>query len=118
MAPTTLIGQKTTTSQDGRSKALTGGPIKISELFSQIDGVAYLERVSVYNPKQLMRAKKAIKKAFTYQIEKKGFTLIEVLSSCPVNWGMTPVDSLKWIENSMTPVFPLKVFKDSGEDNV
>jgi len=118
MAPTTLIGQKTTTSQDGRNQSLTGGPLKVSEIFSQIDGVAYLERVSVFNPKQLMRAKKAIKKAFTYQIEKKGFTMIEVLSSCPVNWGMTPIDSLKWIETAMTPVYPLKVFKDKGEPNV
>jgi len=118
MAPTTLIGQKTTTSQDGRNQSLTGGPLKVSEIFSQIDGVAYLERVSVFNPKQLMRAKKAIKKAFTYQIEKKGFTMIEVLSSCPVNGGMTPIDSLKWIETAMTPVYPLKVFKDKGEPNV
>ncbi len=118
MAPTTLIGQKTTTSQDGRNRALTGGPIKISEIFSQIEGVAYLERVSVTNPKQLIKAKKAIKKAFTYQKEKRGFTLVEVLSTCPVNWGMTPVDALKWVETNMVPVFPLGVFKDAGELDV
>jgi len=118
MAPTTLVGQRTTTSQDGRNQTLTGSPIKISEIFSQIDGVAYLERVSVTNPKQLMKAKKAIKKAFTYQKEKRGFTLIEVLSTCPVNWGMTPIDALKWVETNMTPVFPLGVFKDKGEENV
>jgi len=118
MAPTTLIGQKTTTSQDGRNRALTGGPIKISEIFSQIEGVAYLERVSVTNPKQLIKAKKAIKKAFTYQKEKRGFTLVEVLSTCPVNWGMTPVDALKWVETNMVPVFPLGVFKDAGEFDV
>ncbi|MBU0997738.1 MAG: hypothetical protein KKE16_06830 [Firmicutes bacterium] len=118
MAPTTLIGQRTTTSQDGRNQVLTGSPIKISEIFSQIDGVAYLERVSVTNPKQLIKAKKAIKKAFTYQKEKRGFTLIEVLSTCPVNWGMTPVDALKWVESNMVPVFPLGVFKDAGEKNV
>ncbi|MBU1145732.1 MAG: MFS transporter [Firmicutes bacterium] len=117
MAPTTLIGQKTTTSPFGRSLEVTGGPIKISEIFSQIDGVAYLERVATYNPKQVIRAKKAIKKAFTYQKEKRGFTLIEVLSTCPVNWGMKPVDALKWVEDAMTPVFPLKVFKDKGEIN-
>ncbi|MGD9910355.1 MAG: thiamine pyrophosphate-dependent enzyme [Candidatus Izemoplasmatales bacterium] len=118
MAPTTLLGQRTTTSQDGRNKELAGGPIKISEIFSQIDGVAYLERVSVTNPKQLIKAKKAIKKAFTYQKEKRGFTLIEVLSTCPVNWGMTPIDALKWVETNMTPVYPLGVFKDAGEENV
>ncbi len=117
MAPTTLIGQKTTTSQDGRSALNTGGPIKISEIFSQIDGVAYLERVSVTNPKQLIKAKKAIKKAFTYQKEKRGFTLIEVLSTCPVNWGMTPVDALKWVETNMTPVYPLGIYKDKGDEN-
>lgn len=118
MAPTTLLGQKTTTSQDGRQKELHGGPIKISEIFSQIDGVAYLERVTVSNPKNLIKAKKAIKKAFTYQQEKRGFTLVEVLSSCPVNWGMKPIDALHWIDEKMIPVFPLGVFKDAGEENV
>ncbi|MDD3126967.1 MAG: thiamine pyrophosphate-dependent enzyme [Candidatus Izemoplasmatales bacterium] len=116
MAPTSLIGQKTTTSQTGRKSDVHGNPIHISEMFSQIEGVAYLERVSVCNPRQVRNAKKAIKKAFTYQMEKKGFTMIEVLSSCPVNWGMTPVDALKWIEEKMTPVFPLKVFKDLGDE--
>jgi 2-oxoglutarate ferredoxin oxidoreductase subunit beta len=114
MAPTSLIGQKTTTSQMGRKVELHGNPIHVSEIFSQIEGVAYLERVSVFNPRQVKNAKNAIKKAFTYQMEKKGFTMIEVLSSCPVNWGMTPVDSLKWIEEKMVPVFPMKVFKDKG----
>jgi 2-oxoglutarate/2-oxoacid ferredoxin oxidoreductase subunit beta len=115
MSPTSLIGQKTTTSQSGRNLATQGSPIKISEMFQHIDGVAYLERVSVFNPRQVRNAKKAIKKAFTYQIEKKGFTMIEVLSSCPVNWGKSPIDSMKWIEESMVPVFPLGVFKDVGE---
>lgn len=117
MAPTSLIGQKTTTSQDGRSKELTGSPIKISEMFSQIEGVAYLERVAAFNPKQVLNAKKAIKKAFTYQKEKRGFTMVEVLASCPVNWGMSPVASLKWVDENMTKVFPLKLFKDAGEDH-
>lgn len=115
MSPTSLIGQKTTTSQSGRNLATQGSPIKISEMFQHIDGVAYLERVSVFNPRQVRNAKKAIKKAFTYQMEKKGFTMIEVLSSCPVNWGKSPIDSMKWIEESMVPVFPLGVFKDVGE---
>jgi 2-oxoglutarate ferredoxin oxidoreductase subunit beta len=113
MAPTSLIGQKTTTSPNGRNVANHGNPLHVSEIFSQIEGVAYLERVSVFNPRQVKNAKNAIKKAFTYQIEKRGFTMIEVLSSCPVNWGMTPLDSLKWIEEKMVPVFPLRVFKDA-----
>ncbi len=117
MAPTSLIGQKTTTSPFGRTVVQHGSPIKIAEMFSQIDGVAYLERCSVFNPRQVRNAKKAIKKAFQYQIEKKGFTMVEILSSCPVNWGKTPIDALKWIEDSMVPVFPMKVFKDIGESH-
>ncbi len=117
MAPTTLIGQKTTTSQDGRTTANHGNPIKISEIFSQIEGVAYLERVAAYDPKRVLRAKAAIKKAFTYQKEKRGFTLIEVLSTCPVNWGKNPVDALKWVKTDMAEVFPLGIFKDKGENN-
>ncbi|MDD3113895.1 MAG: thiamine pyrophosphate-dependent enzyme [Candidatus Izemoplasmatales bacterium] len=118
MAPTTLPGQKTTTSPEGRNTLIQGYPIKISEIFSQIEGVAYLERVSATDPKQVLRAKKAIKKAFSYQKEKRGFTLIEVLSSCPVNWGMTPINALKWIKDTMTQIYPLGVFKDKGEDHV
>jgi len=117
MAPTTLIGQKTTTSQDGRDPAFQGYPIKIAEIFSQIEGVAYLERVAAYDPKHVLRAKAAIKKAFTYQKEKRGFTMIEVLSSCPVNWGMNPVDALKWVKTNMSEVYPLGVFKDKGENH-
>jgi len=118
MAPTTLPGQKTTTSQSGRDVHLQGYPIKVSEIFAQIQGVAYLERVTVTSPKQLIKAKKAIKKAFQYQQEKRGFTMVEVLSTCPVNWGMTPVDAMKWVDSNMVPVFPLGVFKDTGEQNV
>ena len=115
MAPTTLIGQRTTTSQGGRTLAQHGNPIKISEIFAQIEGVAYLERVATFNPKQVLNAKKAIKKAFTYQKEKRGFTMIEVLSTCPVNWGMTPIDALEWVKTSMTPIYPLGLFKDKGD---
>lgn len=114
MAPTTLIGQKTTTSQKGRSHELTGGPMKVCEMLQAVDGVAYLERVSATSPKNVIKAKAAIKKAFQYQQEKRGFTLIEVLSTCPVNWGITPVEAMKWVDEQMTPVFPLKVFKDAG----
>lgn len=114
MAPTTLIGQKTTTSQQGRSMESTGGPLKVCEMLQAIDGVAYLERVSSTSPKHVIKLKTAIKKAFQYQQEKRGFSLIEVLSTCPVNWGMTPTEAMKWVEDQMTPVFPLKVFIDKG----
>jgi 2-oxoglutarate ferredoxin oxidoreductase subunit beta len=116
MAPTSLIGQKTTTSQDGRDQAHHGSPIKISEMFSTIDGVAYLERVAAYDPKHVINAKKAIKKAFKYQMENKGFTMVEIVSTCPVNWGMKPVDAMKWSKEAMEPVFPLGVFKDKGAE--
>jgi 2-oxoglutarate ferredoxin oxidoreductase subunit beta len=117
MAPTSLIGQKTTTSQDGRNAALHGNPIHISEMFATIDGVAYLERVSVHDPKHVMKAKKSIKKAFEYQKARKGFTMIEVISTCPVNWGVKPVDALEWVKSDMIPEFPLGVFKDKGDQN-
>ncbi|MDT8336516.1 MAG: thiamine pyrophosphate-dependent enzyme [Candidatus Izemoplasmatales bacterium] len=116
MAPTSLIGQKTTTSQDGRDQAHHGSPIKISEMFATIDGVAYLERVAAYDPKHVIKAKNAIKKAFQYQIENKGFTMVEIVSTCPVNWGMKPVDAMKWSKEAMEPVFPLGVFKDKEEE--
>jgi len=115
MAPTTLIGQKTTTSQGGRTEALHGLPMKISEIFAQIPKAAYVERVSLHNPQHVLKAKKALKKAFTYQMEKKGFTMIEFISTCPVNWGMTPNEALKWAKESMIEYFPLGVYKDSGD---
>jgi len=116
MAPTTLEGQKTTTSQGGRDHLMQGNPIKISEIFSQIDGVAYLERVTVTSPAAVRKTKAAIKKAFTYQIEKKGFTMVEILSTCSVNWGMSPVESMEWIDNTMTKTYKLGVFKDINHD--
>jgi 2-oxoglutarate ferredoxin oxidoreductase subunit beta len=117
MAPTTLIGQKTTTSPMGRNEHDHGMPIMISEIFSQIPKTAYVERVSVHNPNAVKNAKKALQKAFRYQMEKKGFTLIEFLSACPVNWGMTPQNALKWIEESMMKYYPLGVRKDIGDDH-
>ncbi len=117
MAPTTLIGQKTTTSQSGRDAKSQGYPIHISEMLSTIEGSAYIERVSLHDPKHVIKAKKAIKKAFTYQKEKRGFTLIEVLSSCPVNWGMKPIDALKWVEENMVEQYPLGVYKDKEANN-
>lgn len=117
MAPTTLIGQKTTTSPFGRNEADHGMPIKISEMFATINKAAYIERVALTTPKAVKKAKESIRKAFNYQIEKKGFTMIEFLSTCPVNWGMTPVESMKWVDENMTKYFPLGVFKDIGAQN-
>ncbi|AIO18782.1 2-oxoglutarate oxidoreductase subunit KorB [Candidatus Izimaplasma bacterium HR1] len=112
MAPTTLIGQKTTTSQDGRDAATTGLPLRISEMMATIPGATYIERVSVHDPKHVNRAKKALKKAFQIQKDNKGFTLIEFISTCPVNWGMTPKDAVDWAVDNMIPYYPLGVFKD------
>lgn len=108
MAPTTLIGQKATTSPYGRSaEAGQGFPIKVSEMLSTLDGAVYVERVSVHNAANIRKAKKAIKKAFQIQLEGKGFGIVEVLSTCPTNWGINPIDSLKWLEENMLPKYPL-----------
>lgn len=114
MAPTTLIGQKTDTTPYGRSAAANGLPIKVCELLSNTDGVAYLERVSTHDPKHVLKAKKAIRKAFEYQVAGKGFTMVELLSTCPSNWGLNPLESLKWLEDNMLPFYKLGVFKDVG----
>ena len=112
MAPTSLPGQVTQTSPYGRDVNLCGYPVKICEMLSQVDGATYLERVAVNNVKNVRNAKKAIKKAFQYQVEGKGFSLVEVVSSCPTNWGMTPENALKWVEEKMIPYYPLGVYKD------
>lgn len=114
MAPTTLIGQKTTTCPDGRSEAWSGAPIKVSEMLSQIPDAYYIERVALNNNANIIKAKKAINKAFRYQMEGRGFTLIEVLSTCPTNWGLSPVEAMKWLEDNMIPYYPLGVYKDKG----
>jgi len=112
MAPTTLLGQATTTTPSGRT-LYDGYPLKISELLSNLEGVSYIERCAVNNPKNVMKTKRAIKKALSYQIDNRGFTLVEVLSMCPTGWKISPVDSLKRIDE-MTEYFPLGVFKDKG----
>ncbi|MFA6627100.1 MAG: thiamine pyrophosphate-dependent enzyme [Bacilli bacterium] len=112
MAPTTLLGQKTTTSPMGRTLALHGAPIHISELMATISLATYVERVSTHNPQHVKKAKASIKKAFQNQIDGKGFSIVEILSTCPVNWGMTPVNALKWMEENMVKVFPLGCFRD------
>ena len=111
MAPTTLPGQKATTAPLGRDSKYCGMPLRISEMFAQIPRSVYIERVSVHSPKTVRQAKRAIKKAFTYQIEKRGFTMIEVLSTCPTGWGLDPVEALTWLEKNMIPYYPLGVFK-------
>ena len=112
MAPTSLPGQVTQTSPYGRDVNTVGYPIKVSEMLSTLDGPEYIQRVAVNNVKNVLAAKKAIKKAFQNQIEGKGFSLIEVISSCPTNWGMTPQSALKWVEEKMIPYYPLGVYKD------
>ena len=112
MAPTTLPGQVTQTSPYGRDTATVGFPVKVCEMLQNVDGAAYLERVAVNNVKNIRNAKKAIKKAFQNQIDGKGFSLVEVLSTCPTNWGMSPEKALTWLEDNMLPYYPLGVYKD------
>ena len=112
MAPTTVIGQVTTTTPFGRDAKREGYPLKVCELLSSIEGVCYLERVSVSNPKNILKAKRAIKKAFENQVEGKGFSLVEVLSQCPTDWGKTPEESIKWIDDVLVKTFPLGIYKE------
>lgn len=107
MAPTTLPGQKATTCQSGRNTAVAGSPIRMSEMLATLDGATFVERVSVHNPIAVRKAKAVIKKAFENQINGTGFSIVEVLSTCPTNWGITPIDSLKWLEENMIPFYPL-----------
>ena len=116
MAPTTLPGQVTQTSPYGRDVKHCGYPVKISEMLSQLEGPEYIERVAVNNVKNVRNAKKAIKKAFQNQIDGKGFSLIEVISSCPTNWGMSPEKALQWLEENMIPYYPLGVYKDRSAE--
>ena len=112
MAPTTLPGQVTTTSPYGRDPDLCGYPIRVSEMLATLDGPAYIARVSVHDVKHVREAKKAIKKAFEMQIAGKGFALVEVISTCPTSWGLTPIEALKWVEEKMLPQYPLGVKKE------
>ena len=112
MAPTSLPGEITQTSPYGRDVATQGYPIKMCEMLSQLDGASYLERVAVNSVKNVRNAKKAILKSFRNQVEGKGFSLIEVISTCPTNWGMTPEKALAWVDEKMIPYYPLGVYKD------
>lgn len=112
MAPTSLPGQVTQTSPYGRDPKTQGYPVRMSEMLAQTDGAAYIERVSVDCVKNVNNAKKAIKKAFQTQLDGKGFSLVEVLSTCPTNWGKSPVEALEWLRENMIPYYPLGVKKD------
>jgi len=112
MAPTTLLSQKTTTTPYGRDYKMEGYPIRMSEILALIKGSAYIERVAVNSPANIKKAKKAIRKAFQVQIDCLGFSLVEILSPCPTNWKMSPVESWKWIDDVMVREFPLGVIKD------
>ena len=112
MAPTTLLGQVTTTSPYGRDKQLQGNPIRVCEMMATLDGTAYAERVAVDCVQNVRKAKAAIKKAFTLQQEKKGLSIVEVLSTCPTNWGLSPEKALDWLRENMMPHYPLGVYKD------
>ena len=116
MAPTTMLGMKTTTTPFGRDRKLEGHPIKMSEILAQVQGSCYVERVAVNSPANIKKAKKAIKKAFQNQIDGKGYSLVEILSPCPTNWKMTPVESFKYLEERMEKEYPLGVFKDITKD--
>ncbi|MDU5108125.1 thiamine pyrophosphate-dependent enzyme [Clostridium sp.] len=117
MAPTTLEGQITETSPYGRDLKTQGYPIRVSEMISTLDGATYVERVSVDNIANLTKAKKAIKKAFNNSIKGLGYSFIEVLSTCPTNWGLSPQDSLKWLRENMIPYYPLGVKKDTNKED-
>ncbi len=114
MAPTTLIGQRATTCQSGRTVAQAGMPIRVAEMLSTLDGCVYAERVCVTDIPNLNKAKKAIKTAFEKQMAGEGFTFVEVLATCPTNWGLTPVKAIQWLKENMIPYYPLGVIKDKG----
>ncbi|MBF0552327.1 MAG: 2-oxoglutarate oxidoreductase [Deltaproteobacteria bacterium] len=112
MAPTTLLGQNTTTTPGGRVASIHGNPLDLSEMMAIAKGSVYIERTAVNNAKNIIKTKKAITKAFKVQIDGLGFSMVEILSPCPTNWKMSPIDACKWVDEYMTKIFPLKVIKD------
>ena len=112
MAPTSLPGQVTQTTPYGRDTKTAGYPIRVCEMLSTLDGVALAQRVTVDSVRHIAEAKKAIKKAFENQIEGRGYSIVEVLSTCPTNWGLAPAEALEWLQNNMIPYYPLGVYKD------
>jgi len=113
MAPTTLPGQKTTSSPNGRDVEQAGFPLKMAELLSGLDGSGYVVRRSLHDPKNIRMAKKAVRLAFETQQRGLGFSMVELLSTCPTNWGLTPLEALRWLEEHMIPVYPIQDFKVS-----
>jgi len=112
MAPTTLPGQKTTTTPKGRDTSQSGYPLRVAEMLATIEGASFIARTSVDSPKNLLRTRAFIEKTFRYQREGKGFSLLEILSPCPTDWGLSPEESIKWIQSDMIPVYPLGILKD------
>ncbi|QGT98721.1 2-oxoglutarate/2-oxoacid ferredoxin oxidoreductase, beta subunit [Candidatus Syntrophocurvum alkaliphilum] len=117
MAPTTLMGQVTTTTPRGRTREQAGYPLKAAEMLATVDGSAYIARTAVYSPAQVTKTKRAIKKAFEAQMAGLGFSMVEILSTCPTNWGMNPLKAIKHVEENMVPVYPLGEFKIPAKEN-
>lgn len=115
MAPTTMPDQVSTTCPFGRNVDETGYPLRIAELLSTLKTPSYIARVSTHNPREIIKAKRVVRKAFEYQVQDKCFTLVEFLSTCPTNWGKTPADSLVWVEESMLPYYPIGEFRTPEE---
>ena len=115
MAPTTLIEQVTQTSPYGRDSKTMGYPMKVAEMLAALKGVTYISRVALNKPANIIKAKKSIKKAFQVQLDGKGFSLVEILSTCPTNWGLSPIEANKWLEENMIPYYPLGEFKTPEE---
>jgi 2-oxoglutarate ferredoxin oxidoreductase subunit beta len=111
MAPTTLVGQVTQTSPYGRDPKTMGYPIKMAEMLSTLKGATYISRVALNKPANIIKAKKSIKKAFQIQLEGEGFSMVEILSACPTNWGLSPIEASKWLEENMIPYYPLGEFR-------
>lgn len=118
MAPTTILGQRTTTTPEGRDCEASGYPLRVSELLATISGASFIQRVSLDSYKNIVIARKAIKKAFKYQIEGRGFSCVELLSGCPTDWGMSPKASMDWISSRLSQEYPLGVFKDRFEEKI
>ena len=116
MAPTTPLGQKTTTSPRGRNEKVEGYPMRMCELLATLDGPVYIERVALTDAKQHMRTRKAVRRAFQNQIEGRGFSFVEILTGCPSGWHVTPEEAIHWVEKNMFPIFPLKVFTDRTKE--
>lgn len=117
MAPTTLVGQKTLTTPKGRNPLTEGYPIRACELINTLEAPYFIERCKITDSKSIIKTRNVLKKALTYQIEKKGYSFVEILSGCPTNWGVSPIEANKWINETITTIFPVKNFRDNGVNN-